>query len=214
MASTSRRHRDRGLSRPANTVGGDFYDICRLGTAASCDGCDVAAKPRPRVDGALLAMLRTLVDERLEPSCSGNPFELQGAAAPGTRRIRCCSRLDPASVSLLCGTRVTAAAASCQRRLVHPLTEGVCAGCSHDYTTGASRFNLMNWSPSSDALQSGETEWPPFDEAGRTRSRARTKASCRWVRRVAAFELHGRHPFADDLTILYSVAAHPDTWGV
>jgi sigma-B regulation protein RsbU (phosphoserine phosphatase) len=58
-----------GLTRPANTVGGDFYDILTLpdGRVIVTVG-DVAGKGSPAalLMALLLAMLRTLVDEGLE----------------------------------------------------------------------------------------------------------------------------------------------------
>jgi len=59
-----------GMTRPANTVGGDFYDVLPLP-----DGCiilalgDVAGKGSPAalLMALLLAVLRTLVDEALDP---------------------------------------------------------------------------------------------------------------------------------------------------
>ncbi|HEX4566554.1 MAG TPA: PP2C family protein-serine/threonine phosphatase, partial [Vicinamibacterales bacterium] len=62
-----------GVTRPANTVGGDFYDV--LPIADDPDGRviltigDVAGKGSPAalLMALLLAVLRTLVDERLEP---------------------------------------------------------------------------------------------------------------------------------------------------
>jgi phosphoserine phosphatase RsbU/P len=60
-----------GLTRPANTVGGDFYDVLPLpdGRIILTLG-DVAGKGSPAalLMALLLAVLRTLVDERLEPS--------------------------------------------------------------------------------------------------------------------------------------------------
>ena len=60
-----------GFSRPANTVGGDFYDILPLedGRLVVTVG-DVAGKGSPAalLMALLLAMLRTLVDEKLEPA--------------------------------------------------------------------------------------------------------------------------------------------------
>lgn len=59
-----------GVSRPANTVGGDFYDIQAFpdGRLAVAVG-DVAGKGSPAalLMALLLAMMRTLVDEGLEP---------------------------------------------------------------------------------------------------------------------------------------------------
>ena len=61
-----------GVTRPANTVGGDFYDVLPL--AGDADGRvivtigDVAGKGSPAalLMALLLAVLRTLADERLE----------------------------------------------------------------------------------------------------------------------------------------------------
>jgi sigma-B regulation protein RsbU (phosphoserine phosphatase) len=59
-----------GQTRPANTVGGDFYDVLPLpdGRIILAVG-DVAGKGSPAalLMALLLAMLRTLVDEELEP---------------------------------------------------------------------------------------------------------------------------------------------------
>jgi phosphoserine phosphatase RsbU/P len=59
-----------GATRPANTVGGDFYDILPLadGRVIVTLG-DVAGKGSPAalLMALLLAVLRTLADERLEP---------------------------------------------------------------------------------------------------------------------------------------------------
>jgi phosphoserine phosphatase RsbU/P len=59
-----------GATRPANTVGGDFYDVLPLpdGRVILAVG-DVAGKGSPAalLMALLLAMLRTLVDEGLEP---------------------------------------------------------------------------------------------------------------------------------------------------
>ncbi len=60
-----------GMTRPANTVGGDFYDVIPLadGRVLVALG-DVAGKGSPAalLMALLLAMLRTLVDEGLEPA--------------------------------------------------------------------------------------------------------------------------------------------------
>jgi phosphoserine phosphatase RsbU/P len=58
-----------GMSRPANTVGGDFYDIVPLGDGRVLLALgDVAGKGSPAalLMALLLAMMRTLVDEGLE----------------------------------------------------------------------------------------------------------------------------------------------------
>ena len=59
-----------GQTRPANTVGGDFYDVLPLPDGRIILGVgDVAGKGSPAalLMALLLAMLRTLVDEELEP---------------------------------------------------------------------------------------------------------------------------------------------------
>lgn len=80
-----------GLSRPANTVGGDFYDILPLedGRVAVAVG-DVAGKGSPAalLMALLLAMMRTLIDERLEPAELVTRLNVQVSRhAPGTRFI-------------------------------------------------------------------------------------------------------------------------------
>src|SRR6266850_3698365 len=80
-----------GISRPANTVGGDFYDILPLpdGRVVVTVG-DVAGKGSPAalLMALLLAMLRTLVDEELEPAALVTRLNVQVARhAPGTRFI-------------------------------------------------------------------------------------------------------------------------------
>ena len=80
-----------GLSRPANTVGGDFYDIITLedGRVVVAVG-DVAGKGSPAalLMALLLAMMRTLVDERLEPDALITRLNVQVSRhAPGTRFI-------------------------------------------------------------------------------------------------------------------------------
>jgi len=80
-----------GMSRPANTVGGDFYDILPLddGRLIVAVG-DVAGKGSPAalLMALLLAMLRTLVDENLEPGPLVTRLNAQVCRhAPGTRFI-------------------------------------------------------------------------------------------------------------------------------
>jgi sigma-B regulation protein RsbU (phosphoserine phosphatase) len=80
-----------GTSRPANTVGGDFYDILPLqdGRLAVAVG-DVAGKGSPAalLMALLLAMMRTLVDEGLEPGELATRLNVQVSRhAPGSRFI-------------------------------------------------------------------------------------------------------------------------------
>ena len=80
-----------GMSRPANTVGGDFYDIIPLDERRIVVAVgDVAGKGSPAalLMALLLAMLRTLVDERLEPAALVARLNTQVSRhAPGTRFI-------------------------------------------------------------------------------------------------------------------------------
>jgi phosphoserine phosphatase RsbU/P len=80
-----------GLSRPANTVGGDFYDILPLGDGRVVIAVgDVAGKGSPAalLMALLLAMMRTLVDEQLEPAALVTRLNVQICRhAPGSRFI-------------------------------------------------------------------------------------------------------------------------------
>src|SRR5438132_1557333 len=80
-----------GLSRPANTVGGDFYDVLPLGEGRVAVAVgDVAGKGSPAalLMALLLAMMRTLVDERLEPAELVARLNVQVSRhAPGSRFI-------------------------------------------------------------------------------------------------------------------------------
>jgi serine phosphatase RsbU (regulator of sigma subunit) len=80
-----------GMTRPANTVGGDFYDILRLpdGRVLLALG-DVAGKGSPAalLMALLLAMMRTLVDEGLEGAALAHRLNVQIARhAPRSRFV-------------------------------------------------------------------------------------------------------------------------------
>lgn len=80
-----------GMTRPANTVGGDFYDILTLpdGRVLLALG-DVAGKGSPAalLMALLLAMMRTLVDEGFEGADLVARLNLQiGKHAPRTRFV-------------------------------------------------------------------------------------------------------------------------------
>jgi phosphoserine phosphatase RsbU/P len=80
-----------GMSRPANTVGGDFYDVLPLddGRLAITVG-DVAGKGSPAalLMALLLAMMRTLVDEKLEAAALVTRLNVQVCRhAPASRFI-------------------------------------------------------------------------------------------------------------------------------
>jgi sigma-B regulation protein RsbU (phosphoserine phosphatase) len=80
-----------GMTRPANTVGGDFYDILTLpdGRVLLALG-DVAGKGSPAalLMALLLAMMRTLVDEGLEGAALAERLNVQVAKhAPRSRFV-------------------------------------------------------------------------------------------------------------------------------
>jgi sigma-B regulation protein RsbU (phosphoserine phosphatase) len=79
------------FSRPANTVGGDFYEILPLGDGRLVAAVgDVAGKGSPAslLMALLLAMMRTLTDERLEPADLIARLNVQVCRqAPGSRFI-------------------------------------------------------------------------------------------------------------------------------
>lgn len=95
-----------GATRPANTVGGDFYDVLPLpdGRVVIAVG-DVAGKGSPAalLMALLLAMLRTLVDEGLEPQALVERLNAQIARhSPASRFITLVYGVyDPASGSLV-----------------------------------------------------------------------------------------------------------------
>src|SRR6185503_17627268 len=80
-----------GVTRPANTVGGDFYDVIPLADGRLIIALgDVAGKGSPAalLMALLLAMLRTLVDEQLAPADLVARLNVQVCRqAPGTRFI-------------------------------------------------------------------------------------------------------------------------------
>lgn len=80
-----------GLTRPANTVGGDFYEISQQpdGRVVVAVG-DVAGKGSPAalLMALLLAIMRTLLDEGLEPAALVDRLNLQIARhSPASRFI-------------------------------------------------------------------------------------------------------------------------------
>jgi serine phosphatase RsbU (regulator of sigma subunit) len=95
-----------GMTRPANTVGGDFYDILPLrdGRLLLALG-DVAGKGSPAalLMALLLAMMRTLVDEGLDGADLVARLNAQIAKhAPGSRFITLfVGTLDPATGQLV-----------------------------------------------------------------------------------------------------------------
>jgi serine phosphatase RsbU (regulator of sigma subunit) len=206
-----------GFSRPANTVGGDFYDIIPLddGRVVVAVG-DVAGKGSPAslLMALLLAMLRTLVDERLEPAALMARLNAQIIRhAPGTRFITLLYGVyEPASGVL---TYVSAghmpplvlrADGSCKRLTEGGIALGMFEGSI--YTPGR-----VTMAPGdlvavySDGITEAENgRGVPFDEAGlesvlRSNRRALLPSlGASILRRVEEYSVDTR--LADDLTIL------------
>ena len=95
-----------GMTRPANTVGGDFYDVLPLrdGRIIVTLG-DVAGKGSPAalLMALLLAVLRTLVDEELDAAGARRASERRRSAVTARRRAssRCSMRCtSPATGAL------------------------------------------------------------------------------------------------------------------
>ncbi|HXE79251.1 MAG TPA: PP2C family protein-serine/threonine phosphatase [Vicinamibacterales bacterium] len=94
-----------GFSRPANTVGGDFYDVLQMpdGRLVLALG-DVSGKGSPAalLMALVLAILRTLVDEGLSPDAVAQRLNTQvGRHAPGGRFVTLCLAVyDPRTGNL------------------------------------------------------------------------------------------------------------------
>ena len=207
-----------GFSRPANTVGGDFYDILPLddGRVVVAVG-DVAGKGSPAalLMALLLAILRTLVEERLEPADLVRRLNLQVSRhVPGSRFITLLYAVyDPATG---CLTYVSAGHmppllmrhdGSTER-----LSEGGIALGMFDHSTYATGRVTIQPDDLLAVYSDGITEAEnprgiPFDETGlaailRTR-RLDGSLSSIGAAVVQAVEQHkGDKRLADDLTIL------------
>jgi serine phosphatase RsbU (regulator of sigma subunit) len=166
-----------GMTRPANTVGGDFYDILPLpdGRLLLALG-DVAGKGSPAalLMALLLAMMRTLVDEGFEGAALVSRLNGQiGRHAPRSRFVTLfVAVLDPSTGVL---TYVNAGQnPPLLRRGTGPYERlragGMALGMFEDasYTTGTARLEagdvLVMFS---DGITEAENpEGQPFDEAG------------------------------------------------
>jgi serine phosphatase RsbU (regulator of sigma subunit) len=218
-----------GMSRPANTVGGDFYDILPLGDGRLIVTVgDVSGKGSPAalLMALLLAMLRTLVDEGLEPAELVTRLNVQVCRhAPGSRFITLFySVYDPRSGEL---TYVNAGHMPPlllrSNAAVDRLTEGGIALGMFDGSTYTTGHTVLIADELLTVYSDGitEAESPagrPFDEQGletvlqdhRTDSLAGIGTAV-----VRAVETHTADTrFADDLTILLLRASAPTSIGV
>lgn len=206
-----------GSSRPANTVGGDFYDILPLddGRVVIAVG-DVAGKGSPAalLMALLLAMMRTLVDERLEPAALVTRLNVQVSRhAPGTRFITLFYAVyDPITGGL---TYVSAGHmpplilqhdGRCSR-----LSDGGIALGMFEHSTYTAGYQQIDPGDLVAIYSDGITEAEnpsgrPFDEAGleeALRANRQQPISAIGSAVVRAVERYtGETKFADDLTIL------------
>jgi phosphoserine phosphatase RsbU/P len=206
-----------GISRPANTVGGDFYDILPLqdGRLVVAVG-DVAGKGSPAalLMALLLAMMRTLVDEQLEPADLVARLNVQVCRhAPRSRFITLFYGVyEPASGAL---TYVSAghmpplllrADGSCERLTDGGIALGMFERSS--YSTGRAMLQPDDLvAVYSDGITEAENPGGrPFDETGletALRAHARDALTAIGAGVVAAVERHtDEKRFADDLTVL------------
>ncbi len=206
-----------GSSRPANTVGGDFYDILPLddGRLIIALG-DVAGKGSPAalLMALLLAMLRTLVDEQLEPADLATRLNVQVCRqAPGTRFIT----LFLAFYQPLTGEMTYVNAGHTQPLVLGPnrktekLTEGGIALGMFEHSTYQTGHVLIQPDELVAVYSDGITEaenpnGQPFDESGlESTLKVNLNGSLAAVGAavVRAVEIHTADTrFADDLTIL------------
>jgi serine phosphatase RsbU (regulator of sigma subunit) len=206
-----------GFTRPANTVGGDFYDVLptpdnRLVIALG----DVAGKGSPAalLMALTLAILRTLVDENLAPTALMARLNAQvWRHAPGSRFVTLCLAIfDPATGSL---TYVNAGQTPPLLRraggTVDRLTEGGVALGMFDAAVYASAETTLGPGDvlvcySDGITEAEDTKGVPFDEAGLIDVIGRhwwQDASTLGRAIVQAVEAHAADTrLADDLTVL------------
>jgi phosphoserine phosphatase RsbU/P len=218
-----------GTSRPANTVGGDFYDIIPLddGRVVIAVG-DVSGKGSPAalLMALLLAMMRTLVDEHLQPAELMARLNLQVIRhAPGTRFITLFYGVfQPATGELIyvnAGHMPPLVLRAGDR--VERLTDGGIALGMFAASAYAAGRTLLSRNDLLVVYSDGITEaensaGQPFDEQGlQTAILANRGPDLADITGavVRAVELHtGDVRFADDLTILLLRATAPTPVGV
>jgi serine phosphatase RsbU (regulator of sigma subunit) len=218
-----------GMSRPANTVGGDFYDVIPLddGRLVVAVG-DVAGKGSPAalLMALLLAMMRTLVDEKLEAADLVTRLNVQVCRhAPASRFIT----LFYAVFEPLTGKLIYVSAGhmpplvirrdgSCERLADGGIALGMFEHST--YTTGQIVLQPDDLvAVYSDGITEAENPaGRPFDEIGletALKGNARDTLSAIGATVVQAVERHtDEKRFADDLTILLLRRTAPAPAGV
>ena len=210
-----------GLTKPANTVGGDFYDILPRpdGTVLVALG-DVAGKASPAalLMALLLAMLRTLVDEELPLPALVQRLNLQVTRhAPASRFITLfLASFNPSTGRLLfVNAGQTPPLLRRQNGSIERLTSGgVALGMFAGSIYEAGEVHMLPGDALllySDGLTEAESpDGVPFDEAGLERTLAlyagayQKSAAAELGRAVFdAVERHRRDQrLSDDLTVL------------
>lgn len=206
-----------GVTRPANTVGGDFYDVLPLpdGRVILALG-DVTGKGSPAalLMALLLAVLRTLVDERLEPAPLTGRLNAQICRhSPGSRFITLFYAVyDPRTGGL---TYVNAgqnppllrrADGRYERLTATGVALGMFEGSTFaaEHTIVAPGDLLVLYSDG--ITEAEDAAGQPFEETGlqRTLDASAAQGPAELASEIlAAVERHaGRPRFADDLTVL------------
>jgi phosphoserine phosphatase RsbU/P len=206
-----------GVTRPANTVGGDFYDVLPLadGRVIITLG-DVAGKGSPAalLMALLLAVLRTLVDENLDPPELMRRLNLQICRhSPGSRFI---------TLFYAVYTPATGALAYVNAGQTPPLLRRADGTFERLEGTGIAlgMFDASTYSAVETGLSGGDTlvlysdgiteaedpQGRPFEEPGLTgvvATYAAFSAAEIGMETLRAVERHAHDSrFADDLTIL------------
>lgn len=206
-----------GVTRPANTVGGDFYDVLPLpdGRVIVTLG-DVAGKGSPAalLMALLLAVLRTLVDERLEPLALVCRLNVQIARhSPASRFITIFYAVyDPATGRL---SYVNAGQnPPLLRRRNGPYERLSATGVALGMFEGSSYEQVDTRLDPGDVLvlysdgitEAEDPEGQPLEEAGLELILERhieARPAELGARVLSGVEAHAREPrFSDDLTIL------------
>jgi serine phosphatase RsbU (regulator of sigma subunit) len=210
-----------GLTKPANTVGGDFYDILPQpdGTVLVALG-DVAGKASPAalLMALLLAILRTLADERLALPALVQRLNLQVARhAPASRFITLfLGCFDPATgrLSFVNAGQTPPLLRRQNGSIERLMSGGIALGMFEGSTYEQGEVHLDRGDALlmySDGLTEAESpDGEPFDEAGLERTLAlyagtyHTAAAADLGRAMFdAVERHRRDQrLADDLTVL------------
>jgi serine phosphatase RsbU (regulator of sigma subunit) len=206
-----------GTTRPANTVGGDFFDILPLadGRVAVALG-DVAGKGSPAalLMALLLAMLRTLIDEGLEDAELIQRLNVQiGRHAPPSRFITLFfAAYDPATGTLryVNAGHLPGLIRRRSGTFERLATGGIALGMFEEatYRSGQVRLDPEDWLVLySDGITEAENAaGRPFEESGLEELIRHHEADAPAELCTAALAAVARHSgdtrFADDLTVL------------